>query len=126
METKTAVTDQLIKQAKDGDLVELVLREYCLPKLEEHFVEGSYIRMVIRLNKVDNAEGHSIKSVVGYWGQWFMDRKADNIEAKHIIIYPMANDTLRTNGQPPIRIEIPISEIISYEITKKGRRSVRV
>ncbi len=120
--------EKMLEEARDGDLVKLVLKEDNIPRVKEHHVSGNYMRITISLEKVFVRPSYGmddsslIKSVVGYYGGWFGEEK--NIAKQQVKIYPMRQEVLAINSSPPIRIEIPLTEIESYEIIQKGEEPV--
>lgn len=130
MEEKKMKTEieKMLEEARDGDLVELVLKENNIPREKERFVRKHYMRITISLEKVSArptygmGDSSLIESVVGYYGGWFGEE--GNIAKQQVKIYPMHQEVLGINSSPPIRIEIPLTEIESYEIIKKGEKPV--
>ena len=126
--TKETKIERIIEEARDGDLVELMLKENNVPKEKERFVRGNYMTIVIGLKKLSarprygRGESNLIKSVVGYYGQWFGEE--GNVKSQNVIIYPMCQEVLAMNSSPPMRIEVPLTEIESYKIIQKGERPV--
>jgi hypothetical protein len=133
--TSTQAIEKMLEEARDGDLVKLVLKENNIVKVKRTFIRKNFVRITIGLEKlVDRprygyGESGIIESVVGYYGQWFRedgkwyDEKKD-ISKMAAIIYPMAQENLALNSEPPIRLEVPLREIASYEIIKKGEKPV--
>jgi len=125
---KETKIERMLEEARDGDLVELILKENTLPRVMEHFARGDYIRTVIALGRASTrpaygmGESSLVRSVIGYYGQWF--GKEGDIAKQQVILYPMCQEVLAMNSCPPIRIEIPLTGIESYEIIKKGEKPV--
>ena len=125
---KETKIERMIEEARDGDLVELILKENNLPRVREHFDNGNCVRVVIGLEKVSArppygfGDSSLISSVVGYYGEWFGEN--GNMAKQQAIIYPMGQEVLAINSSPPIRIEIPLTEIESYRIIQKGEKPV--
>ena len=125
---KETKIERMLEEVNDGDLVEFVLKKNNVPKVKEYFVRDSYIHVVIGLDKLSTrpnygmGESNLIRSITGYYGQWFGEK--GNIARQQVIIYPMCQEVLGINSNPPIRIEVPLTEIESYEIIKKGERAV--
>src|SRR3989338_1072935 len=98
---KETKIERLLEEARDGDLVELILKENNLPRVKEYF-NKNYIRMGISLEKAytkpayGRGESNLIKSVVGYYGQWFGER--GDIAKQQVIIYPMSQEFLAINS----------------------------
>ena len=125
---KETKIERMLEEVNDGDLVEFVLKKNNVPKVKEYFVRDSYINVVIGLDKLSTrpnygmGESNLIRSITGYYGQWFGEE--GNVSKQQAIIYPISQEILTLNSNPPIRIEVPLTEIESYEIIKKGERAV--
>ncbi len=103
----------------DGALVRLVLEENVVPRVEESFERGSYVRFVLALERGSaSLQSRALKDVVGYFSQ-FEDRKCESA-----VLYPMARNILPVNSAPPIQIVIPVTGIASYEVLQESQGPV--